>query len=136
MFMVYYKKFTNKSSITNLIKSNAIPGQRGNEVKFAVLQIITQLFDDETSFNNAAGYGNSKIQERAPLVFAYLISDNDDLQKAAMETNAIVKLSKIILSLSTDPEPVNKLHPVDSDALIISNIPAVSAGNERQFEVI
>lgn len=102
-----------------------------------MLQIITQLFDDESSFNNTAGYGDLKIQEKAPIVFAELISENDDLQRAAMDTNAIVKLCKIVLSLSMDLEPVvDKSKEVTLDPLIITNAIGVSRGNERLLEVI
>jgi chromosome segregation and condensation protein ScpB len=128
-----------KSSITNLIRANVIPGQRGNEIKFAVLHIITQLFDDETSLNNLAGYGNLTIQEKSPLIFAYLIGESCDLQKAAMDTNAIIKLSKIIENITAEETvsvTVGKTAvAVEFDDLVISKTKNQGPGRERLYEV-
>mmetsp|Transcript_53933 Transcript_53933/g.89750 ORF Transcript_53933/g.89750 Transcript_53933/m.89750 type:complete len:639 (+) Transcript_53933:58-1974(+) len=72
------------TAIANLNRSRAIPN-RQSEVQMNVLPTIVKLFNEE-----------DPIREEAPLVLAHLISDSEDLQKAASESDAIAKLAAFV----------------------------------------
>lgn len=77
------------SCLTNLTRADAIP-EHMNHVMLIVLPTLIKLLDSS---------GDTQIE--APLILAYLVSDNEAMQKAACEADAIFKLADIISKLST-----------------------------------
>eukprot|EP00158_Paraphelidium_tribonemae_P008457 Partr_v1_DN28582_c0_g1_i5_m73244 putative Armadillo repeat containing 8 len=71
----------------NLYRTKVIES-RQQEIIQHVLPVIVKLFQEPSL----------AIRERAPLVLAYLVSDSDDLQKAASEVDAVPKLAQLFTS--------------------------------------
>ncbi|KAJ9059743.1 hypothetical protein DSO57_1038293 [Entomophthora muscae] len=82
-------QLTAASCLTNLTCAEAIP-EHMTHVMLIVLPTLIKLLDSS---------GDTQIE--APLILAYLVSDNEAMQKAACEADAIFKLADIISRLST-----------------------------------
>jgi len=77
------------------------------DILLIVLPALIKLLNipDSNVLSQSAQITNA--QERAPMVFSYLISEDKDLQKAAMEGDAITKLANIIKMTSSEDEEQN-----------------------------
>lgn len=80
--------------LTNLHRTSALPKEHMSDIQLLVLPSLIKLFAEK---------GTTGIQERAPLVFATLVSDSEELQKVAMESDAIPKLATL-LEENVNPE--------------------------------
>jgi hypothetical protein len=67
---------------------------RVEDVVMHVLPTLVKLFDESSQ----------TIREKAPMIFGYLVSDSEALQKAASEMDAITKLAGILTTLSKSSE--------------------------------
>ena len=118
-----------------MIKANAFSVKQTNDLKYTVLHIITNLFDENSSLNNIAGYGNSMIKEMAPIILSRLVEDSEELQKAAMDANTIIRLTKILKEIH-DSSAIVIDSIEDAELLSIKNKnPFSSAKSEIYFEV-
>ncbi|TPX40854.1 hypothetical protein SeLEV6574_g06380 [Synchytrium endobioticum] len=115
--------------LTNFVKTDALPPQNQEDVILVVLPTLIDLFREpkptvslhisssngtsvpDTNSHNTLTTASSEwalVQERAPLIFASLVSESEKLQKAAMEGDAILKLGSVILgSDKKDVEPLS-----------------------------
>ncbi|RKP20485.1 ARM repeat-containing protein, partial [Rozella allomycis CSF55] len=71
-------------SLTNLNKVSVIENH-DKTVAMTVLPALVKLLNEKI-----------EIKTKAPLILAYLVSDNEELQKAACESDAVSKLASII----------------------------------------
>ncbi|TPX31023.1 hypothetical protein SmJEL517_g05563 [Synchytrium microbalum] len=101
--------------LTNFVRTDVLPPQNHEDVILIVLPTLIELFwepqpsfsvhnpssnDSHTTQTTTLTNASSEwaiVQERAPLVFASLVSESERLQKAAMEGDAIIKLASVIL---------------------------------------
>nr|KAJ3421767.1 Armadillo repeat-containing protein 8 [Polyrhizophydium stewartii] len=84
-------------------RAMAIPRELQPSIVLVLLPTVIRLFSDAAQQASAgsAGYpGLATISERAMALFATLVADNQELQTAAMEADAIVKLAQIITGLA------------------------------------
>ena len=85
------------TALANLFRSGAIP-EHQSDITLHVLPALVKLFVES----------NAVIQEKSPLVLAYLVSESEDMQKAASESDAIAKLAIMLgaaTSSSSDTPP-------------------------------
>lgn len=78
--------------LTNLNKCGVIPPAHQSDVTLLVLPTLVKLFAE-------AG----PIKTRAPLVLAYLVSESEDLQKAACDADAVSKLAHMLMHPDVGP---------------------------------
>lgn len=81
------------TALANLYRSGAIPDFH-SEITMHVLPALVKLFAEATAGSSIL------VQEKVPLVLAYLVSESEELQKAAADADAIPKLAAILSSLS------------------------------------
>jgi HEAT repeat protein len=93
--------------LTNIYRSNTSNTDLKKDILLIVLPALIKLLNipDSNVLSQSAQITNA--QERAPMVFSYLISEDKDLQKAAMEGDAITKLANIIKMTSSEDEEQN-----------------------------
>ncbi|GET01976.1 armadillo repeat-containing protein 8-like isoform X1 [Rhizophagus clarus] len=70
--------------LTHLSRANAI-GEYSNDITLIVLPTLVKLLDEK-----------GPVREEAPHVLAYLIRDNEELQKAACDSDAVPKLADFV----------------------------------------
>ncbi|CAG8492716.1 12829_t:CDS:10 [Acaulospora colombiana] len=70
--------------LTHLSRANAIT-EYFNDITLTVLPTLVKLLDEK-----------GPVREEAPQVLAYLIRDNEELQKAACDSGAILKLADFV----------------------------------------
>lgn len=78
--------------IANLYRCKAIDGKE-LDISIHLIPPLIKLFSE-----------SGGIKARAPLILAYLVSDSEDLQKAACESDAIAKLAPNITSSDIHPQ--------------------------------
>ena len=71
----------------NIYRTGIIP-EKEQEIVQYVIPTLIKLFQDQSE----------TVREKAPLVFAYLVSENDELQRAASEADAVSKLSQLLFT--------------------------------------
>lgn len=76
-------------SLTNLYRTGVFK-EPFSEITLVVLPALVKLLQDPTD----------DIQERAPLVLADLIKDSEEMQKAALDADAISRLAELLASVS------------------------------------
>ncbi|KAI8810027.1 armadillo-type protein [Cladochytrium replicatum] len=94
--------------LTNLVRTKTLSTDRHEEAVHILLPTIIMLFSEiiptpasvQPPFPSKAAPSSSKTH--APLVFAYLVWDNEKLQKTSMDKEAIVKLSQMIFCLEEE----------------------------------
>lgn len=101
------------TALANLYRSGAIPDYQ-QDITVHVLPALIKLFAEATAaMTPLQAFGTpSVVQEKVPLVLAYLVSESEELQKAAADADAISKLAAMLTALT----------PSDKDA-----VPAGSA---------
>lgn len=67
-----------------------------NDIILIVLPALVKLLQEPTG----------DIQERAPLVLADLIKDDEEMQKAAYDADAISKLAELLASVSSSSREI------------------------------
>jgi hypothetical protein len=77
-------RLLSSTCLTNLNKVGVLSDQ-DNSISLVVLPTLVKLLNEK-----------NPVKSRAPLVLAYLVSDNESLQKAACDADAISKLAAII----------------------------------------
>ncbi|KAI8811242.1 armadillo-type protein [Cladochytrium replicatum] len=80
--------------LTNLVRTKSLSADRHEEAVNILLPTIIMLFSEIIPTPASA--------QHAPLVFAYLVWDDENLQKKAMDKDAIVKLSQMIFCLEEE----------------------------------
>jgi len=93
--------------LTNIYRSNASPVDLKKDILLIVLPALIKLLNITDSNVLSQSIQTTNAQERAPMVFSYLIAEDKDLQKAAMEGDAISKLAYIIKMTSSEDEEQN-----------------------------
>lgn len=83
--------------LTNLFRAGTIPQSFSSEIHLVVLPTLINLFSENSASRTAFGSNWPTIQEKAPLVFACLVGESEELQKVAMESDAIHRLVAIIM---------------------------------------
>ncbi|KAJ3413330.1 Armadillo repeat-containing protein 8 [Chytridiales sp. JEL 0842] len=78
--------------LTYLSRLNLIPADTHNSILSSILPTLIRFFSEPIQSVD----GTVDLQDKVFLVFAELVSGNEELQKAAMEGDAIVKLGSII----------------------------------------
>ncbi|KAJ3285167.1 Armadillo repeat-containing protein 8 [Borealophlyctis nickersoniae] len=78
------------------------PPEHQQDITLTVLPTLIRLFSEPAPMNTVYGSSWATVQERAPRVFADLIEQSEELQKAAMEGDAIVKLATVIVKKSEE----------------------------------
>ncbi len=73
------------SCITNVYRAGSAPRKYHQDIALIVLPILVRLFDESTD-----------LKSKAPLVLTYLVTDSDDMQKAACDAGAVKKLAGIL----------------------------------------
>ncbi|KAJ3334156.1 Armadillo repeat-containing protein 8 [Blyttiomyces sp. JEL0837] len=81
------------SCLTNMYRVSALPSELRNIPKTILLPTLIKLISTTQPGCETGIF----ILERAPLVFADLVLDRDDLQTAAMEGDAIAKIAAILV---------------------------------------
>jgi len=97
-----------------MCRTGTLPSPLAADMTLTVLPTLIKLFSDTTpisSFSNPVPpdlihnlSSQSTVCERAHLVFATLVSDSEDLQRAAMQIDAVTKLSTVLTSTSLGKE--------------------------------
>lgn len=77
-------------AVTNLVRAKAVPSSHEGIVKM-LLPALTNLFD-----------GTGLVKVRAPLIMAFLVNNDETLQLALINFNAIGKLIKTLETLDSD----------------------------------
>lgn len=81
------------TALTNIYRCDGV--EKPEMITHNVLPCLISLFDEASHHD---------ISEKAPLVFGYLVSENESLQKAASDADAVKKLSAILNSLRDESE--------------------------------
>ncbi|KAG4303395.1 hypothetical protein PCK1_000359 [Pneumocystis canis] len=71
--------------LANMYRSGAIPKKYSTDLELIVIPILVRLLDE-----------SDKIKEDALLILAYLVTDSDEMQKAACDADVIKKLANIL----------------------------------------
>ncbi|CAG8527125.1 5191_t:CDS:10 [Ambispora leptoticha] len=100
--------------LTHLSRDNAIT-EYTNDISLVVLPTLVKLLDEKGS-----------VREEAPHVLAYLIRDNEELQKAACDADAVSKLAGIVTHVA-DEETSYYNATGDSDKLKEHALTALAA---------
>ncbi|KAG4098642.1 ARM repeat-containing protein [Neocallimastix lanati (nom. inval.)] len=93
--------------LTNIYRSNVSCTDLKKDILLIVLPALVKLLNIPDSNVLSQSIQTTNAQERAPMVFSYLIAEDKDLQKAAMEGDAITKLANIIKMTSSEDEEQN-----------------------------
>ncbi|CAG8500860.1 8803_t:CDS:10 [Paraglomus occultum] len=99
--------------LTHLNRCKAIE-EYSDDIKLGVLPTLVKLLDEK-----------GPVQEEAPHVLAYLIRDNESLQKAACDAEAITKLAQIITQIGNEERQY--YDSADSDKLKENALTALAA---------
>ncbi|KAJ3040488.1 hypothetical protein HK097_002550, partial [Rhizophlyctis rosea] len=83
--------------ISNLYRTGMLPPGYNEDVALVVLRTLIRLFSEPPSFAKDSDPGWVEAQEKAPRIFAELVEHSEELQKAAMEGDAIHKLAGLLL---------------------------------------
>jgi hypothetical protein len=84
--------------LVHMYRSGALPPSYASSIVLAVLPNLVKLFADSTPLYTAT------IQERSVRYFSLLVSDDEELQKAAMDSDAIQQLATILNSGCPDAQ--------------------------------
>lgn len=101
--------------------------QRIEDMTLHVLPTLVKLFQDTSS---------QTIREKAPLVFAYLVSESEMLQKAASEVDAIAKLAQSLISLGATSNAMAVESPLSDSASTSPQHTTVMTHQDRLRESI
>jgi len=90
--------------LTNIYRSGASTEDLKKDILLIVLPSLIKLLNITDTNLLSQSIQTINAQERAPMIFSYLIAEDKDLQKAAMEGDAITKLANIIKMTSSEDE--------------------------------
>lgn len=93
--------------LKNIYRSGASPEDLKKDILLIVLPALIKLLNITDSNISSQSIQTINAQERTPMIFSDLIAEDKDLQKAAMEGDAIAKLANIIKITSTEDEQNN-----------------------------
>lgn len=99
-----------------MIKTSAITNTV--EIIPSILLTIINLFADTSVLTSLS----MSVQEKAPIVFAYLITDSESLQKAAMEGDAILKLSGLVADCIKEQNSYLNIEPIIASPVVSNQI--------------
>ncbi|KAJ3190404.1 Armadillo repeat-containing protein 8 [Gaertneriomyces sp. JEL0708] len=94
--------------LTNLYRTRSLPPEFQHEAVLTLIPVLIKLFSDVVPIATTADASVAMLQEQAPKVLADLVEPSEELQKSAMEADAINKLAKLITSMSAEPDDENK----------------------------
>ncbi|BFZ65059.1 hypothetical protein YB2330_006222 [Saitoella coloradoensis] len=83
------------SVLSYMYRAGSIPKKHAGQIALVVVPILVRLFDDE----------DLSVAVTAPLVLAHLVTDGVDVQTAAVQADAIKKLSTMVTRISSDSTP-------------------------------
>ena len=83
--------------LSKLWRSGVLGKQCSKQLSNTVLPVLVNLLGIE-----------GPVEERAPFVLAFLLTDNEEMQKAASNANAVQKLSSILQQIKLNCSPENK----------------------------
>ncbi|KAI9796404.1 MAG: hypothetical protein M1833_006176 [Piccolia ochrophora] len=142
--------------LTLLHRAGLTSRKRESGLALLIVPLLVRMFDEEPSSKSPdpslahsveSERAQMVIKERAPLIFAMLVTDSEQLQKAAVAAHAIKKLSQMLkkaydpLSERGPSEPWNPDVPSEtpeslgSKESLVSNEPVVSAAKLHQWRV-
>jgi len=93
--------------LTNIYKSDASQVDLKKDILLIVLPALIKLLTVNNLNTLTQSIQNVSAQERAPMIFSYLVSEDKELQKAAIEGDAVTKLANIIKMTASDDEQNN-----------------------------
>ena len=112
--------------MTNIFRSGTPNEDLKKDVLLIVLPALIKLLNPPNPNSLTQPVQSFTSQEKAPMIFSYLIAEDKDLQKAAMEGDAISKLANIIKMTKTDDDDNNYVNYIPTNS---------SLHNERLREV-
>ncbi|KAI8822623.1 armadillo-type protein [Fimicolochytrium jonesii] len=84
--------------MTRIYRTGKMPANRSQEAYITILPTLIKLFSDTAPISTLYGSGWATVQEKAPRVFADLVEASEDLQRAALEADAISRLAAVIIA--------------------------------------
>ncbi|KAJ3018520.1 Armadillo repeat-containing protein 8 [Thoreauomyces humboldtii] len=90
--------------VTNIYRTGSLPSQHQPDMVLTLLPTLIKLFNETAPISTLYGSGWATVQEKAPKVFADLVESNEELQKAALEADAITKLAAVIIGGADNPD--------------------------------
>ena len=92
------------STLTILYRAKLVHPRRETDFAHLLVPILVKMFGkpSDTQPQSATGHTSFEILDRAPTVLALLVTDSVELQKAAVEAQAIKNLSRM-LKMAFDP---------------------------------
>jgi len=104
--------------ITNIFRSGTPNEDLKKDVLLIVLPALIKLLNPPNPDSSIQYTQSFSSQERAPMIFSYLIAEDKDLQKAAMEGDAISKLTNIIKMTKTDDDDNNYVNYIPTNSTL------------------
>ncbi|KAJ3165421.1 hypothetical protein HDU88_004217 [Geranomyces variabilis] len=83
--------------LTNIYRAGALPAHLAPDAVLTLLPALIKLFTETAPISALYGSGWATVQEKAPKVFADLVEASEDMQKAAMEADAVAKLAAVVV---------------------------------------
>ncbi|KNC97089.1 uncharacterized protein SPPG_07484 [Spizellomyces punctatus DAOM BR117] len=92
--------------LTNIYRTGSLPLEYQQDTILTVLPTLIKLFTETAPISSLYGSGWATVQEKAPKVFADMVEPSEDLQKAALEADAISRLAVVIIGEGGEPPEV------------------------------
>ncbi|KAI8916597.1 armadillo-type protein [Powellomyces hirtus] len=86
--------------LTNIYRAGALPTVFHQDTILTLMPTLIKLFMETAPISTLYGSGWATVQEKAPKVFADLVESSEDLQKAALEADAVTKLAAVVIGES------------------------------------
>jgi len=102
--------------LTNIFRSGTPNEDLKKDVLLIVLPALIKLLNPPNPNSLTQPVQSFTSQEKAPMIFSYLIAEDKDLQKAAMEGDAISKLANIIKMTKTDDDDNNYVNYIPTNS--------------------
>ncbi|KAI8926600.1 armadillo-type protein [Entophlyctis helioformis] len=90
--------------ITHMYRTGSVPREHQQSITLLLLPTVIRLFSDTSLLASSVSFAPTTISERSMALFGFLVAENTDLQLAAAEGDAIVKLAQTLTNLvASDP---------------------------------